>query len=87
MKDKKAGMKDNPLFTKTEKAKTAVKEIDTQENISTSKQVNMQPRLQRRTFYLEDEVFEALRKFSFEKREKMYRVVNDALKSYLKNNP
>jgi hypothetical protein len=83
MKDRKAGMKDNPLFIKTEKAK-GTNASGLEENIQTHIQTHIQARLQRRTFYLEDEVFEMLRRFSFEKREKMYKVVNEALKAYIK---
>lgn len=88
MGTKKTGMKNNPLFKKTDG------KVEKQEGMQTSKQENIQTGerdfsktgLQRKTFYLEEDVFELLRKYAFENKEKMYRVVNAAIKDYIKVN-
>lgn len=93
MKTKKSGVSSNPLFEKTEN--TIPKIETTKDGMSTkqhndneaSKQVIKSLKLQRRTFYIEEPLFKQLKRFAFEKEEKIYHVVNKAIKSYLENNP
>jgi len=86
MGTKKTGMKNNPLFKKTEDQEKDEAQTGKQENIQTSKQDTEKSGLQRKTFYLEEDVFELLRRYAFENKEKMYKIVNAAIKDYIKVN-
>lgn len=84
MADKKTGLKINPLFTKTEQENT---ESNDEINKYLNKEINEEKKtdLITRTTLLEKEVYEMLRRYSFEKRVKMYAVINQAVKEYIQN--